>query len=86
RYQYKQIRERYPDQPLSEIYGPEHLLRLFVQLPGLIAHTNMDDDAVALLKEQLGEILKYMHRFSKTLFAEEYENASPAYVAVSKAA
>ncbi|KAJ1733366.1 Esa1p-associated factor, partial [Coemansia biformis] len=86
RYQYKQIRERYPDTPLSEIYGSEHLLRLFVQLPALIAHTNMDDEAVALLKEHLGDILKYMHRFSKTLFAEEYENASPAYVAVSKAA
>ncbi|KAJ2782257.1 Esa1p-associated factor [Coemansia javaensis] len=85
RYQYKQIRERHPDLAPSAIYGSEHLLRLFVQLPALIAHTNMDDEAVALLKEHLGDILKYMHRFAKSLFADEYENASPAYVAVSKA-
>ncbi|KAJ1999182.1 Esa1p-associated factor [Coemansia thaxteri] len=86
RYQYQQIRERFPDKPPSDIYGAEHLLRLFVQMPGLIAHTNMDDDAVQLLRENLGEILKYMHRFTKTLFAEEYDNASPAYVAIAKAA
>ncbi|KAI9505207.1 MRG-domain-containing protein [Coemansia spiralis] len=85
RYQYKQMREKFPDKPLSEIYGAEHLLRLFVQLPNLIAHTNMDDDAVQLLKENLSDILKYMHKYAKTLFAEEYENASPAYVAIAKA-
>ncbi|KAJ1858485.1 Esa1p-associated factor [Coemansia sp. RSA 1722] len=84
RYQFKQICEQYPGKPLSEIYGCEHLLRLFVQMPNLIAHTNMDDDAVQLLREHLGEILKYMHRFMKTLFAEEYENASPSYMALSK--
>ncbi|KAJ2743852.1 Esa1p-associated factor [Coemansia sp. BCRC 34301] len=86
RYQYQQIRERFPGKAPSEIYGAEHLLRLFVQMPSLIAHTNMDDDAVQLLRENLGEILKYMHRFMKTLFAEEYDNASPAYVAIAKAA
>ncbi|KAJ1959951.1 Esa1p-associated factor, partial [Dipsacomyces acuminosporus] len=85
RYQYQQIRERFPDKAPSEIYGPEHLLRLFVQLPGLIAHTSMDDDAVVLLKEHLGDILKFMHRSLKAIFVEQYENATPAYVALTKA-
>ncbi|KAJ2136391.1 Esa1p-associated factor [Coemansia sp. RSA 678] len=85
RYQYKQMLEQFPERNPAEIYGCEHLLRLFVQLPNLIMHTNMDDDAVVLLKDQLGDILKYMHKFSKALFASEYENASPAYVAVAKA-
>ncbi|KAJ2754437.1 Esa1p-associated factor [Coemansia pectinata] len=85
RYQYQQIRERFPDKVPSDVYGAEHLLRLFVQMPNLIAHTNMDDDAVQLLRENLGEILKYMHRFMKTLFADEYDSASPAYVAIAKA-
>ncbi|KAJ2498236.1 Esa1p-associated factor [Coemansia sp. RSA 1972] len=85
RYQYKQVLEQFPERNPAEIYGCEHLLRLFVQLPNLIMHTNMDDDAVMLLKDQLGDILKYMHKFSKALFADEYENASPAYVAVAKA-
>ena len=42
---------------MSEIYGAEHLLRMFgrlendsiVQLPTLIAHTNMDADTIANL-------------------------------------
>ncbi|KAJ2481908.1 Esa1p-associated factor [Coemansia sp. RSA 2131] len=85
RYQYKQMLEQFPERNPAEIYGCEHLLRLFVQLPNLITHTNMDDDAVLLLKDHLGDILKYMHKFSKALFASEYENASPAYVAVAKA-
>ncbi|KAJ1940554.1 Esa1p-associated factor [Linderina pennispora] len=84
RFQYQQIREKLPDKPMSEIYGSEHLLRLFVQLPGMVAHANIDDDAVALLKEHLGDILKYMHKFMKTLFVEEYDNASPSYVAVAR--
>ncbi|KAJ1667129.1 Esa1p-associated factor [Coemansia sp. RSA 1813] len=85
RYQYKQLREKFPDKQPSEIYGPEHLLRLFVQLPNMIAHTNMDDEAVLLIKESMTDILKYMHKAAKSLFADEYENASPAYVAISKA-
>ncbi|KAJ1943094.1 Esa1p-associated factor, partial [Kickxella alabastrina] len=84
RIQYKNVCERFPDKSPSEIYGAEHLLRLFVQLPGLIAHTNMDEDAVQLLREHLSDILKYMHRSIKTLFAEEYDNASPAYMALAK--
>ncbi|PIA19648.1 MRG-domain-containing protein [Coemansia reversa NRRL 1564] len=84
RYQYKQLCEKHSDKTPSEIYGCEHLLRLFVQLPALIAHTNMDEEAVQVLKEHMGDVLKYMHKFSKSLFVDEYENASPAYVAVAK--
>lgn len=84
RYQYQQILEKYPKKTPSETYGPEHLLRLFVQMPGLIAHTNMDEDAIQLLKEHLGDMLKYMNRSIKTLFVDQYENASPSYVAISK--
>ncbi|KAJ2355121.1 Esa1p-associated factor [Coemansia sp. RSA 2618] len=85
RFQYKQVLEQYPERNPAEIYGPEHLLRLFVQLPNLITHTNMDEDAVVLLKEHLGDILKYMHKMAPELFADEYENASPAYVSMAKA-
>lgn len=29
RQQYLEVKKRYPDVPMSQIYGPEHLLRLF---------------------------------------------------------
>ncbi|KAJ1676043.1 Esa1p-associated factor [Spiromyces aspiralis] len=97
RYQYQRMLQNHPSKPMSDIYGAEHLLRLFVQLPTLIAQTNMDDDAVAVLKEYLNDLMRqelptspythimYMQKHSKALFSEEYENASPAYVSVAKA-
>ena len=42
---------------MTEIYGSEHLLRLFVQLPCLIAHTNIDQDAVNILKDHFASFL-----------------------------
>lgn len=47
------------DQEVSSIYGAEHLLRLFVNLPELIAHTVMDVDTVRVLKENMVDFLKY---------------------------
>ena len=44
---------------MSSIYGAEHLLRLFVNLPELIAHTVMDVDTVRVLKENMVDFLKY---------------------------
>ncbi|KAI8910503.1 MRG-domain-containing protein [Entophlyctis helioformis] len=80
RQQYAEIRQRFPDTPMSQIYGAEHLLRLFVQLPALIAHTNMDQDAVAILKDHFAQILAYLQKNHQQLFLEEYEQATPAYV------
>lgn len=57
---------------MSEIYGAEHLLRLFgmalvgvflliiVSLPGLIAHTSMDQQSIQTLKDHIEGILKYV--------------------------
>jgi len=58
---------------MSEIYGAEHLLRLFgikllllmllthvVSLPGLIAHTSMDQQSIQTLKDHIEGILKFL--------------------------
>lgn len=83
RHQYADIKRQYPDKDLVDIYGAEHLLRLFVQLPSLITHTNMDSDAVHVLMDYLTDILKFMQKQQKHLFLTEYENAAPGYVALS---
>lgn len=41
----------------SNVYGAEHLLRLFVTLPMIIVHTSMDAESISLLKEHLAEFL-----------------------------
>ncbi|PWN52642.1 NuA4 histone acetyltransferase complex, Eaf3/MRG15 subunit [Violaceomyces palustris] len=63
----------------SDVYGAEHLLRLFVNLPGIIAHTSMDSESISLLREHLAEFLQFMVKERHRLFVREYEAASPAY-------
>jgi len=76
RQQYVDIRRSNEGKDMSEIYGAEHLLRLFggsrstsirywhlanqriVSLPGLIAHTSMDQQSVQTLKEHIEGMLK----------------------------
>ena len=47
-----------PKRP-SQVYGPEHLLRLFVKLPTLIAATNLETSDMGLLQAHCGELIKY---------------------------
>ncbi|KAG0225171.1 Esa1p-associated factor [Actinomortierella wolfii] len=84
RQQYVDIRKKYVGKEDSEIYGAEHLLRLFVQFPSLIAHTQMDQDAINALRENLVDMLKWMQKNHKDLILSEYENASPAYMSIVK--
>lgn len=62
----------------SKVYGVEHLLRLFVNLPGIVAHTTMDSDSILLLKDHLNELLSFLVREQKNLF-KEYETPSASY-------
>jgi len=79
RNQYVEIKQRNPDAAMSDIYGCEHLLRLFVQLPSLVAHTAMDTETVATLKEHFALLLKWILEHKDELFAG-YENASAQYL------
>ncbi|EPQ30979.1 uncharacterized protein PFL1_01168 [Pseudozyma flocculosa PF-1] len=60
----------------SNIYGAEHLLRLFVNLPMIIVHTSMDAESIAVLKEHLAEFLSYMVKEKQRLFTRDYETAT----------
>lgn len=84
RQQYIDLRKANEGKNMSEIYGAEHLLRLFVQLPTLIAHTNMDTEAVKILQNMFLDILKFVQKHSSRLFVSQYEAASPAYLSLAK--
>ncbi|KAJ3040571.1 Esa1p-associated factor [Rhizophlyctis rosea] len=85
RQQYAEIKKQHPDKKMSDLYGAEHLLRLFVQLPTLVAHTNMDQDAVNILKDYFVKFLEYLQKHQQQLFLSEYDNATPAYISTLKA-
>ncbi|KAF3914417.1 hypothetical protein ABW21_db0208386 [Orbilia brochopaga] len=70
--QYNEARQEYPDNALHEIYGTEHLLRLFVTMPELIAHTNMDTQAVNTLREHLDELMMFISRNHERYILSEY--------------
>jgi len=55
----------------SQIYGAEHLLRLFVKLPGLLARTDMPEKNLCALLEQINTFLKYLAENSHTFFPEQ---------------
>ncbi|KAI8334648.1 chromo domain-containing protein required for cell polarity [Chlamydoabsidia padenii] len=82
RQQYSDLRRKHHNKDMTDIYGAEHLLRLYVQLPTLIAHTTMDENTVSVLADHLGDILKYIQKMQKQLFVTEYQNASPSYVSL----
>jgi len=63
----------------SEVYGAEHLCRLFVSMPELIAQTNMDQPSVNKLREELMKMTQWLGKNSSRFFAKEYMNAGQDY-------
>ena len=45
----------------------------------------MDMESVAILKDELHQLLAYIQKNSERYFVKEYENASPDYVAIQQA-
>lgn len=84
RQQYLEIRKSQSDKSMCEIYGAEHLLRLFVSLPGLIAQTNMDEQGITHLKEHLEDFLRFLVKKQSELFLTEYQHTSPVYESMAK--
>ncbi|KAI9804812.1 MAG: hypothetical protein M1825_001180 [Sarcosagium campestre] len=63
----------------GDVYGAEHLTRLFVSMPELIAQTNMDSQAVGRLKEELSKLTSWLAKHSNDYFTAEYENTTQEY-------
>ena len=49
-------------QPLSDVYGLEHLLRLFVKLPYIVSASTVTEGEARVLLSRVGEMLRYMQK------------------------
>ncbi|KAJ5880305.1 Chromatin modification-related protein eaf3 [Penicillium subrubescens] len=82
--QYRMFRKKYAgipgkDSPV-DVYGAEHLIRLFSLLPELLAQTNMDLQATQRLREELSKFSIWLSKNSEKYFRTEYISAEDAVV------
>ncbi|KAH8599130.1 MRG-domain-containing protein [Bisporella sp. PMI_857] len=63
-----------------DTYGAEHLCRLLVSLPELIAQTNMDQQSINRLREELQKLANWLGRNAVSYFVSEYETPSQLYI------
>ncbi|KAJ4834603.1 hypothetical protein Tsubulata_024480 [Turnera subulata] len=77
---YKKERQQYQDivkndvSP-STIYGAEHLLRLFVKLPELLAYVNVEEETLTRLQQKLLDFLKFLQKNQSTFFLSSYDGS-----------
>ncbi|XP_073003528.1 protein MRG1 isoform X2 [Typha latifolia] len=60
----------------STIYGAEHLLRLFVKLPELLAYVNMEEEALTKLQQKLLDFLKFLQKNQSSFFLSAYDGSN----------
>ncbi|KAL0961361.1 hypothetical protein HGRIS_006317 [Hohenbuehelia grisea] len=91
--QYAGIRKQYVTGPkvivgqekeMSAVYGAEHLLRMLVSLPQMIANSTMDPESVGLIRDYVNELIQFMIKERERLFQREYESASMQYQNISR--
>ncbi|KAJ3369071.1 Esa1p-associated factor [Allomyces arbusculus] len=73
-----------PDKTMSELYGGEHLLRLMVQLPTLIAQTKMDQDGVFAVRDQLVDFIRWFAERRSEFLLDDYENPDQGYINMAR--
>ncbi|WMV17062.1 hypothetical protein MTR67_010447 [Solanum verrucosum] len=57
----------------SSVYGAEHLLRLFVKLPELIAYAKIDEESLTKLQQKFLDFLKFLQKNQGTFFLSAYD-------------
>ncbi|KAL9601955.1 MAG: hypothetical protein Q9219_002179 [cf. Caloplaca sp. 3 TL-2023] len=87
RQQYLDVRKKWggeePWKGISSVgntYGAEHLCRMIVSLPEIVAQTNMDVQAVNRLREEMTKFLQWLGRNTRTYFTADYQPASQEYI------
>lgn len=68
RTQYADILQKFPDKPMSQIYGAFHLLRLFVKLGTVLSFTTLDKNNIRVLIDHLKDFLDFLKLEQKEYF------------------
>uniref|UniRef100_A0A0A9ZCG8 Mortality factor 4-like protein 1 n=2 Tax=Lygus hesperus TaxID=30085 RepID=A0A0A9ZCG8_LYGHE len=76
--QYNQVIDDMPDEPIVNLYGGIHLLRLFVRLGRALAYTRLDEKSVQLMLTVIHDFLKFLHRKADTYLSPDF------YIAATK--
>jgi len=79
RTQYGDILKEHPGKPLCEIYGCEHLLRLFVKMGTFLSYSCLDESSMEFVVSHIHDFLEFMTKQADDLFCAEYENSTPDY-------
>ncbi|KAI1457852.1 MRG-domain-containing protein [Annulohypoxylon moriforme] len=74
----------YQGKSASDTYGPEHLMRLIVSLPELVAQTNMDQQSVNRLREELAKFCTWLAKNTTEYFVSHYESPPQEYALKAK--
>lgn len=76
--QFENLKVTHPDVRFSEIYGAEHLLRLFVRLPTLLAQATLTDDDRKKTQSHLVDFTQFLRKHHSNYFLSDYGTAEPA--------
>ncbi|KAJ7730901.1 MRG-domain-containing protein [Mycena maculata] len=74
------------EKEMSEIYGAEHLLRMLVTLPTMIAQSSLDPESTDIVRDYVNELLAWLLQEQSRFFQAEYaaEHASIGYQNVAR--
>nr|DAD41373.1 TPA_asm: hypothetical protein HUJ06_015696 [Nelumbo nucifera] len=75
---YKKERQQYHEAVVdntspSTVYGAEHLLRLFVKLPELLAYASIEEETMTRLQQKLLDFLKFLQKNQSAFFLSTYD-------------
>lgn len=77
--QYGDILNDCLNKPMCDIYGVEHLLRLFIRLGSALSFSNLDEKNLHFVVSCIQDFLSYLCKEAEILFNLDYINATPEY-------
>lgn len=80
RRQFRLVKEAQKGAEPHTYYGAEHLLRLFVKMPELLARSTLPQAHASILVSKLAEMLKFIMSKKAEYFAAEYEGPDEEYL------